>query len=305
MSVETSSKVMLLAENSSQLADVAKINPSDPDIKIMDIGSLPHEENAQAESFAVVVTDAAQLTESKQQNLLIFLKSKQVKSAEIILFFDKNKIGTLLPEIIEHASLLISSEKNPEEVLEIIETSKNSYKQKLRLKNDLADTFHAFSLLEQGRFKLKNLNEARAVSILLASLCPESTELTLGLSELLVNGIEHGNLEITFDEKGDLLSAGTWHAEIDRRLKLKKYRSKEVTIEFTRLKDRIEFVISDEGAGFDTTPFLKPDEDTRFENEDVICFHGRGIKLANQICFDELEYLGTGNTVKATLYLDN
>lgn len=303
MSVETSNKVILLTENSSQLANVVKLNPSDPDMELMDIGSLPLEENAQSESFAVVVADAVQLTETTQQNLLNFFKSKQVKSAEIILFFDKSKIGTLLPEIIERASLLISSEKKPEEVLEIIETSKNKHKQKLRLKNDFEDTIHALSLLEQGQFKLKTLSEARAVSILLASLCPESTELTLGLSELLVNGIEHGNLEITFDEKGDLLSSGTWHAEIDRRLKLEKYRSKEVIIEFKRLKDKIEFIISDEGAGFDTTPFLKPDADKNFEDEGVICFHGRGIKLANQICFDELEYFGTGSTVKATLYL--
>jgi anti-sigma regulatory factor (Ser/Thr protein kinase) len=303
MSVETAGKVVLLAENSGLLAEVAKINPSDPDLKLLDIASLSLEEIPQSERFAVIVTEAAQLSEPIQQKLLCFYKNKQARSAEIILLFDRNKIDTLSPEIIECASVLISSDKKPEEILETIETSKNNHKQKMRLKSDLEDTIHAFSLLEQGQFKLKTLSEARAVSILLASLCPESTELTLGLSELLVNGIEHGNLEITFDEKGELLNTGTWHAEIDRRLKLKKYQSKEVIIEFKRFKGRVEFIISDEGAGFDTTPFLKPEEDTEFEREGLSCFHGRGIKLASQICFDELEYLGTGSTVKATLYL--
>ncbi len=303
MSVKTSSKVILLAENSSQLIEVAKINPLDPDLKLIDIGSLPFEDNAPSESIAVVVTDAAQLTETTQQNLLNFYESEPVKSAEIILFFNKNEIKTLLPEIIERASLFISSENKPEQILEIIDISKNSHNQKLRLGEHLNGTIHAFSLLEQGQFKLKTLSEAHAVSALLASLYPEKTDLTLGLSELLVNGIEHGNLEITFDEKGELLSAGNWHAEIDRRLKLKKYSSKEVTIEFKRLKDRIEFFISDEGNGFDTAPFLKPDSKTSFEDNGVICFHGRGIKLARQICFDKLEYFGTGSEVKATLYL--
>ncbi len=45
----------------------------------------------------------------------------------------------------------------------------------------------------------------------------------MGLSELLVNAIEHGNLEIGYDEKSRLLQSEGWQGEIDRRLALPEY----------------------------------------------------------------------------------
>jgi len=156
--------------------------------------------------------------------------------------------------------------------------------------------------VKEGSFSLHSLKEAQSLSQLLATLSPEHPDLQLGLLELLVNGIEHGNLGITFNEKGELLKNGTWQAEIERRLNLKKYCHKKVRIEFKRTKKQIKFTIEDEGAGFDSDKYIAdpPENGTTAPST---CLHGRGIKLANQLCFDHLKYLGTGSKVTATINL--
>ena len=66
----------------------------------------------------------------------------------------------------------------------------------------------------------------------------------------------------------------------------------KVTVDFTMDAEACEWVISDEGDGFDWRSVQNPIED-----EDLFKAHGRGIFLA-RFQFDELEYLGNGNTVR-------
>lgn len=152
--------------------------------------------------------------------------------------------------------------------------------------------------LEKGEFYFSSLEEAQCLSDALATLCPNREDASLGLSELMINGIEHGNLEITYDEKNTLIQDGKWREEIDHRLSLPQYLDRTVHILFERSPTKIKFTITDEGIGFDPTRFLVPEP-----NRDLKGFHGRGIKVAAEMCFNHLEYLGKGNQVKATIFL--
>ena len=74
----------------------------------------------------------------------------------------------------------------------------------------------------------------------------------LGLNELLMNSIEHGNLGITFAEKREALavSPDEWTRLLKERLKDPRLASRWITIEFKLDAQSCEWIISDEGEGF-------------------------------------------------------
>lgn len=118
----------------------------------------------------------------------------------------------------------------------------------------------------------------------------------LGLYELIVNAIEHGNLAVTFQDKNKLLqdSLHRYQDLIKKRLVDPVLASRRVTIRFSLKEDHLEWLISDEGIGFDWYAIPSPLEGTL---DDKV--NGRGIYLA-RFQFDELKFLGAGNKVLLT-----
>jgi anti-sigma regulatory factor (Ser/Thr protein kinase) len=116
-----------------------------------------------------------------------------------------------------------------------------------------------------------------------------------GLTELLVNAIEHGNLGISYAEKKRLRLEGGWNDEVARRQRLPEYRDREVRVRVARRPDCFEFTVSDEGAGFDWRRYLD------FDPERAADPNGRGIAMARLLSFSRLEYLGSGNAVVAAV----
>lgn len=149
----------------------------------------------------------------------------------------------------------------------------------------------AISLLQRGEFFCHTLEEARELTGLLAAAFPDPERVALGLSELLINAIEHGNLGIGYDEKSRLLRDGVWQDEINLRLQDARYRDKRVNIQIERLPHVITLTVRDEGKGFDWRPFLN------FTPERAFDPHGRGISMSRLMSFDTLEYQGSGNEV--------
>lgn len=121
----------------------------------------------------------------------------------------------------------------------------------------------------------------------------------LGLVEILTNSIEHGNLEITFDEKKNALEqeGGSWRELIQSRLSDARLKSRQTEIRFLMSQDSCEWTITDEGNGFDWNNL--PDQS---DPEVLLAANGRGIILA-RLQFDELEYNQKGNQVRVKKYL--
>ena len=151
---------------------------------------------------------------------------------------------------------------------------------------------------EQSRFSFRTLTEARLLAAKLGQFCPDAMQTEIGLTELMINAVEHGNLGISYDEKTQLLTAGCWEDEIAARLALPENAAKEVTVSMTRASKEIRFLIRDQGQGFDCQNYLNIDP-TR-----VLHIHGRGIAWANILSFDRLEYRGNGNEVLGVVRLD-
>lgn len=116
----------------------------------------------------------------------------------------------------------------------------------------------------------------------------------LGLVEMLVNAIEHGNLQITYDEKSQALEGDSndWNQLVESRLQNPLFKDRTVNLEFSMNKERCEWLITDQGLGFDWNDLPDPNDP-----ENLLASHGRGIMLT-RLQFDECAYLGSGNQVR-------
>ncbi|WP_455205701.1 response regulator [Kaarinaea lacus] len=149
--------------------------------------------------------------------------------------------------------------------------------------------------LSQQSFSFRTLEEVQQLALRLASISSQPQRAVVGLYELMLNAIEHGNLNISYDEKTQFLASGTWLDEIRGRLQLAEFERKVANISVERGHNQVAYRISDQGGGFDYSTYLNilP---ARVEDS-----HGRGIAFANQQCFDSLEYSDGGRQVVATL----
>lgn len=177
------------------------------------------------------------------------------------------------------------------------------------VKSALADTIHpyvpkqgffqsmdALAFMAEGLFRIRTLEDALRLSYILSEMCPDPERSAIGLRELIINAIEHGTLGITYEEKTRLNENDEWALEVARRQALDEYSGKYVTVRFQRRKTEIQFLIRDEGAGFDWQAYLE------FDPKRVFDSHGRGIAIAKKMGFDFLEYHGAGNEVLAVVH---
>ncbi len=117
--------------------------------------------------------------------------------------------------------------------------------------------------------------------------------LELAIFEMIVNSIEHGNLEVNFEDKTIALQKDNYLNFLMERQQLPEYKNKKVTIEYTITPEHAAFKISDDGKGFNHKKlFFKSAEEGKGE----MIEHGRGVELALSL-FDEVRYNETGNQV--------
>ena len=124
-----------------------------------------------------------------------------------------------------------------------------------------------------------------------------NTELRIGLEELIINAIEHGNLNISFEEKNAAILNGTFEDLICQRQQDSKYKDKSVSIEFHQEPEYDEWFIKDAGLGFDLC-----EVPTIIGESEINCLHGRGIFLS-RFQFDEIEYSENGTKVRIRRYV--
>jgi DNA-binding response OmpR family regulator/anti-sigma regulatory factor (Ser/Thr protein kinase) len=150
-------------------------------------------------------------------------------------------------------------------------------------------------LLDTAEFEFHTLKQAADLAHTLAGLCPDPVSAATGLSELLVNAVEHGNLGIAYAEKSEMRRNEVWEQEVEARLGDPVLGARRARIAFRRLPDRLTFTIRDEGAGFDWRSYLE------FSPERAFDPNGRGIAMARLTSFTSLDYRDRGNIVVASI----
>ena len=186
----------------------------------------------------------------------------------------------------------------PRQALEAVVATALAESQNLHDLHDSLDRAQrVLHLLAEARFAFSTLEEARTLAAELANRARQPVAVVMGLSEILINAVEHGNLGISYAEKSRLLSEGQWNDEIARRLDDPRYSTRRAHVHCEFNTHEAELTVIDEGDGFDWTHYLEMQPDRAFD------LHGRGIAVARKLSFTSLEYLGNGNTVRLTFPL--
>ncbi|MBF9015364.1 MULTISPECIES: cyclic nucleotide-binding domain-containing protein [unclassified Oceanispirochaeta] len=120
----------------------------------------------------------------------------------------------------------------------------------------------------------------------------ERFKLQMALSELILNGIEHGNCGITKEMRDQKLSEGGSLIELIQEKNLgKDIRRKKVLLEWILTEKESRFVIHDEGEGFDVEAYKRSLQNASSDN-----LSSRGI-LLSRIVADRILFNKKGNQV--------
>lgn len=182
-------------------------------------------------------------------------------------------------------------------LLSVLTTAVEDRMRYRRAQEDSDVVGRTFGLMREARFAFRDIASARDLATVIANACPEPKKAAIGLTELLLNAVEHGNLGITYDEKGRLRAEDRWDEEVADRLADPAHADKMVSVTYTREPTLVRVMIRDQGDGFDWRKYLDIDPARVFDS------HGRGIAMSRMISFDTLEYHGCGNEVEVTIAL--
>lgn len=150
--------------------------------------------------------------------------------------------------------------------------------------------------LEQQEFSFRTFSDVREIAPYITMKFGLPKSIIIGLVELMFNAIEHGNCELGYQLKSDLLAKGLWEKEITDRLEQEEYQSRAGTLKVELVENNRRVTITDQGKGFDWSQYIEFDHRRMLDN------HGRGIALANAVSFKKIEYIDGGRTVIA--YID-
>ncbi len=249
------------------------------------------------DKFNVVLIDLM-IHEGKGMNLLSKIKAEEkIKNIPVIMQTNDIAKEDMLDGLNAGAYYYVSKPYNEKILVSIVTTAIKDYQYYNQLKSINSKTTEPLYMMKKGEFRFRSLNEGRNLAAILSNACPNSDEVVLGLTELMINAVEHGNLGIGYDEKTRLNANNEWEKEVSRRLNLPPNKDKYVSIEFSRNANEIKFLIADQGRGFDWEQYMEISPKRIFDS------HGRGIAIANLVSFDQLEYLETGNKVSLTVSL--
>lgn len=182
---------------------------------------------------------------------------------------------------------------SPEVLQAIVRTAVRDRGDHRSLVAELARMRDSFELIEHAKFRFRTLDEARNLAALAASGLKDAAQTAMGLSELMINAVEHGNLGISYAEKSRMLLEGRWGEEIESRMRDSRYIGRFATLGLERRAGQIEFTVTDMGEGFDWQAYLD------LHPSRIMDLHGRGIAIARRVCFDDIRYQGSGNVVTA------
>lgn len=180
-------------------------------------------------------------------------------------------------------------------LLAIVHAALSDAEARSSLSRQLHLHINSLQFLDQAEFSIRTIEEAAQLASFIANACPNPDAAVMGISELLINGVEHGNLGLTYAEKSRFKQDDSWQEEIKRRTALPENAGKEVRLSYRRQADSITLRICDQGNGFTWQNYLEIDPQRAFDP------NGRGIALSRMLSFSNITYEGSGNVAVATI----
>jgi anti-sigma regulatory factor (Ser/Thr protein kinase) len=215
--------------------------------------------------------------------------------------------------------IVMTSMGNEEVAIQALHRGAASYIPKRRIARDIAETVHnvlaaatrqriqsrLVCCITRSEYEFQLKNDATLFHPLIAhlqdavsqmGLCNEVDRMRVGvaLEEALANAMYHGNLEVdsALKERDDY----SYHALVRQRREQPPYCDRRIHVAARFTRDRAEFVVCDEGAGFDPSSLPDPTDPANLEKAS-----GRGVLLMRAF-MDKVAYNESGNAVTLTKY---
>ena len=221
------------------------------------------------------------------KNVLVILQTASVGTAEMI------------EGIQAGAYYYITKPYAAELLISIVRSAARDFLEMEKLRQQVTHNTKILEVTEICHFSIRTPDDAHMLALHLASFFKDTLAICTGLSALMENAIEHGNLNIGIDNKRQWLTDGQWDKEFNNRLNAPENIHKKVMVSFQRLPEAARILISDEGNGFHSSSFQKLDP-SRLTSP-----NGRGIAIASMAREYSIEYLGDGSKVCMTIPLSS
>ena len=254
---------------------------------------------AEAERFDVVLLDRLMPRMDGIALLQWIKETPDLRDLPVIMQTAASREEEILEGIRAGAFYYLTKPIQIDILLSIVSAALGNQIRYRKLREDVLRHAVGLQRMAAGTFCIRTIEEAHNLAVTLALACPDAAARVIGLDELLINAVEHGNLEITYEEKKALLATGRLREEIRKRLNDPVLGARYAITRFRRAATHVEIEIEDKGRGFEWQSFLELSKDRVFES------HGRGIALARRMSFDSVTYHGHGNIVVARIELEN
>ena len=123
----------------------------------------------------------------------------------------------------------------------------------------------------------------------------------IALEEILINSIEHGNLEIGYEKKTELKMRNENYWELLIRECNQDYlANRKINVSYYLDNDRVTYSIEDEGNGFNWEQYLENSND--ISGNIIKNYHGMGLQIAKNSF--EISFNEKGNKITLTKYFN-
>jgi DNA-binding NarL/FixJ family response regulator/anti-sigma regulatory factor (Ser/Thr protein kinase) len=253
-------------------------------------------------------TDAGLEWIERENPQIVLVQSLQPGSAEFIEIV-REKFG-------EIPVVLLTGDGEERSALHALQAGAASYVPREQADTDLIETLSRVFASAQMRTRRRRLNsfltsskvefeienDPALIPPLVAALqeqlislgvCTPNDTLRLGiaLEEALLNGMHHGNLEVSSNQRQENGECA-YHAEIQRRRRVAPYCNRRLHISADISPSEGTIVIRDEGTGFDVAGLPDPTDP-----ENLTRVGSRGVLLLRTF-MDDVVFNAAGNEVK-------
>ena len=194
-------------------------------------------------------------------------------------YVPKSKLAEKLLETVEQVLALRDADHFDERIVQV--TTNTRYR--FVIDNDPSLIAPLVDRVQQGMIGMQLCSPAQRMHIGVA------------LEEALINAMYHGNLELPphrLAEIRQLLHEGKKSDLVEMRRQQSPYQERRIQVAADFNRQRAQFVVGDEGKGFDTAAALAA--------PDIDAASGRGLVLI-QTFMDEVVFNASGNEMRMTL----
>jgi CheY-like chemotaxis protein/anti-sigma regulatory factor (Ser/Thr protein kinase) len=194
-------------------------------------------------------------------------------------YVPKSKLAQELPEVLESVLAVSKADRHNERLGECLRRTDNEFV----LENDTGLVYPLVDHCQRLVTRMK--------------LCDETGRIRIGiaLEEALLNALYHGNLELTADQlreaRTGLMNGGGGANLIDQRRQQTPYRDRRIHFQVSVSSAEANFVIRDDGPGFNPAEVPDPTDPANLERES-----GRGLLLMRTF-MDDVHFSAAGNQV--------